>query len=153
MAHLARSKVSLRIFGDDLIPSEISHLLRCSPTEAWTKGQVDRSRSGREIVRKSGAWFLRVAETEPENIDAQVSELLFKMTSELDVWSTVTERYEVDLFCGWFMEDSNEGVSVSPHTLRMLGERGIELSLDIYGPDEKSDVIPAQPIIPPDAAR
>jgi hypothetical protein len=153
MAHLARSKASLRIFGDELIPDEVSRLLGCPPTEAWIKGQVEHLRSGREMVRKSGAWFLRVPEAEPENLNAQVSELLSKMTSDLDVWSTVTQRYEVDLFCGWFMEESNEGVSVSPHTLRLLGERGIELSLDIYGPDGNGESSQAQPIIPPDAAR
>jgi hypothetical protein len=146
MAHLARSKASLRIFGDDLIPDEVSGLLHCFPSEAWIKGQVEHSRSGREIVRKSGAWFLRVAEAEPENLDAQVSELLSQLTNNLDVWATVTRKYEVDLFCGWFMNESNEGVSVSPHTLRLLGERGIELSLDIYGPEEKSDSTRAQPV-------
>jgi hypothetical protein len=153
MAALARSKASLRIFGDNLIPDEVSGLLGCAPTEAWTKGQVEHSRSGREVVRKSGAWFLRAAEAEPENLNDQVAELLSQMTSDLDVWATVTREYDVDLFCGWFMEESNEGVSVSPHTLHLLGERGIELSLDIYGPDEKSGSTLAQPIIPPDAAR
>ncbi len=48
------------------------------------------------------------------------------------------------------MEESNEGVSVAAYTLRLLGERGIELSLDIYGPDEMNDSEQAQPIIPPD---
>lgn len=139
MAHLARSKASLRIFGDDLVPDEVSGLLRCAPTETWAKEHVEHSRSGREIVRKSGAWFLRAAEAEPENLDGQVTELLSQMTSDLDVWATVTRQFDVDLFCGWFMKEPNEGVSVSPHTLRLLGERGIELSLDIYGPEGESD--------------
>ena len=146
MAHLARSKASLRIFGDDLIPDEVSRLLGCTPTEAWIKGQVKILRSGRELVRKSGAWFLKIAAAEPENLNGQVSELLAQMTSDLDVWKTVTRQYDVDLFCGWFMEESNEGVSVSAHTLCLLGERGIELSLDIYGPDENdSEQANAQP--------
>ncbi len=153
MAHLARSKASLRIFGDDLNPDEVSHLLGCVPTEAWTKGQVKVFQSGREVVRKSGAWFLRAATAEPENLDGQVAELMARMSSDLDIWSTVTQKYKVDLFCGWFLEDSNEGVSVAAHTLRLLGERGIQLSLDIYGPDETNDSEQAQPIIPPDAAR
>jgi hypothetical protein len=139
MAHLARSKASLRIFGDDLIADEVSRLLGCSPTEAWTKGQVKVSRSGKELIRKSGAWFLKVSDSEPENIDGQVSELMAQMTSNLEVWATVAQQYDVDLFCGWFMEVSNEGVSVSVHTLSLLAERGIELSLDIYGPDEEND--------------
>ena len=153
MAHLARSKASLRIFGDDLNPDEVSHLLGCVPTEAWTKGQVKVFESGRDVVRKSGAWFLKATAAEPENLDRQVEELMAQMSSDLDIWSTITQKYEVDLFCGWFMEESNEGVSMSAHTLYLLGERGIELSLDIYGPDEMNDSEQAQPIIPPDAAR
>jgi hypothetical protein len=53
--------------------------------------------------------------------------------------SIVTQQIEVDLFCGWFMEVSNEGVSVLVHTMSLLAERGIDLSLDIYGPDEEND--------------
>jgi hypothetical protein len=37
------------------------------------------------------------------------------------------------------MEVSNEGVSVLVHTMSLLAERGIDLSLDIYGPDEEND--------------
>ena len=77
MAALARSKASLRIFGDNLIPDEVSGLLGCVPTEAWTKGQVEHSGSGRAVVRKSGAWFLRVAEAEPENLNGHVAWLLY----------------------------------------------------------------------------
>ena len=139
MAHLAQSKASLRIFGDDLNPDEISRFLGCVPTEGWTKGQVKVIKSGREVVRKSGAWFLEATAAKPENLDGQVAELMAQMSGDLDIWSTVTQKYKVDLFCGWFMEESNEGVSVSAHTLRLLGERGIQLSLDIYGPVETND--------------
>jgi hypothetical protein len=39
------------------------------------------------------------------------------------------------VFCGWFVNEGNEGVEIEPHALRALGERGIKLDLDIYGPD------------------
>lgn len=35
------------------------------------------------------------------------------------------------------MGSSNDGVSLSPRTLLALGERGIELGLDIYEADEE----------------
>lgn len=139
MAHLARSVASLRIFGDDLQPEEISRLLGCAPTKAWPKGHAHVSKSGREFVKKSGGWLLHASDTEPENLDGQVSELVAKLTSDLGIWAGLAQRFQVDLFCGWFMEGSNEGVSVSTATMGALAERGIELSLDIYGPDEKSE--------------
>lgn len=139
MAHLARSVASLRIFGDDLHPEEISRLLGCAPTRAWPKGHVQVSKPGREYKKKTGGWLLHASDTEPENLDAQVSELVAKLTSDLGTWAELAQRFQIDLFCGWFMEGTNEGVSVSTKTMRALAERGIELSLDIYGPDEKNE--------------
>jgi hypothetical protein len=40
----------------------------------------------------------------------------------------------MDIFCGWLMHESNEGIVISPQTLLMLGERNIALSVDIYAP-------------------
>ncbi|WP_234082895.1 DUF4279 domain-containing protein [Azonexus sp. R2A61] len=134
MAHLARSVASLRIAGDELVPEEVSLLLGAQPTHAQRKGQELPSKAGVRIA-SFGHWRLHAIETEPENLDAQVAEILGQLTSNLDVWQSLTSRYRVDLFCGWFMEGSNEGVCISPLTLQALGERGIELGLDIYAPD------------------
>jgi len=41
-------------------------------------------------------------------------------------------RFEIDIYCGWFMHESNEGVAISPQSLLMLGERNIALSVEIY---------------------
>ena len=40
----------------------------------------------------------------------------------------------MDLFCGLFMHESNEGAEISPASLTALGDRGVKLSLDIYSP-------------------
>ncbi|TWI36168.1 hypothetical protein IQ26_03122 [Mesorhizobium tianshanense] len=43
------------------------------------------------------------------------------------------------MFCGVWLNEENQGLGLAPQTLLMLGERGIELDLDIYydrpGPD------------------
>jgi hypothetical protein len=36
----------------------------------------------------------------------------------------------MDVYCGWFMDKENEGLGISATTLRELGVRGIELSLE-----------------------
>jgi hypothetical protein len=133
VAHLARSVATLRIIGDELVPEEVSSLLRALPTRAERKGEAVPTKTGERIAR-TGAWRLEATATEPEDLDAQVSELLSLLTSDLEVWRTLARRYRLDLFCGWFMNESNEGVSVSPSTLLALGQRGIELGLDIYAP-------------------
>lgn len=135
MAHLARSVATLRIFGDDLLPEDVSSMLAGSPTRAERKGEVIRTKAG-ERVASTGAWRLEASATEPEHLDAQVAELLGQLTPNLETWRALGERYRLDLFCGWFMKESNEGVSVSPATLLALGNRGIELGLDIYAPSQ-----------------
>ena len=135
MAHLQRALATLRISGDELLPDEISALLGAKPSQAQAKGQELTFSSGRTRVAKFGLWRLFSSDTEPENLDAQVSELLGQLTGDLAVWRSISERYKLDLFCGWFMGSSNDGVEISPATLLALGERGIVLALDIYGPD------------------
>ena len=133
MAHLARSAATLRIAGDDLVPEEISALLGAEPTHAQCRGQKLPSRSG-ERIAKFGHWRLEAKDREPEDLNGQVKALLDQLTPDLEVWRTLSKRFEIDLFCGLFMNESNEGVGVSPSSLSLLGERGIELSLDIYAP-------------------
>ncbi len=57
------------------------------------------------------------------------------LTNDLAVWKDLSARFNIDLFCGWFMGNSNEGAIVSATTLQRLGERGIELAVDIYAPE------------------
>jgi hypothetical protein len=135
MAHLYRSAATLRIVGENLDPDEISALLGCAPTRSERKGEVLASKTtGRSRTLKLGAWCLEASDREPENLDAQIGEILDKLTPSMDVWQPIAERYRVDLFCGFFMRETNEGVEISPASLAALGQRKIVLGLDIYSP-------------------
>jgi hypothetical protein len=131
MAVIAKSVASLRIFGDDLNPEEISRLLDAQPTASSRKGEV----GARGATAKWGSWRLRVADRTPGDLNGQVIELLASLTSDPEVWAVLTARYRVDLFCGLFIEEGNEGFNLSVPALKALGDRGIELALDIYAPD------------------
>jgi Domain of unknown function (DUF4279) len=138
MATLARSAATLRIVGDSLVPDEVTQVLGAAPSASQIKGQELRGKEGRVRIAKSGMWRLHAADTSPADFDAQVLEILAKLSSDLRVWSDLSSRFDVDLFCGWFMEQRNEGLCVSSQTLRSLGERGIELALDIYAGDDEA---------------
>jgi Domain of unknown function (DUF4279) len=135
MATIARSVATLRIIGDSLIPDDVTRMLGMPPSESQTKGEELRGKSGHVRVAKFGAWRVHAPETAPADLDVQVTEILSKLTPELSVWRELSTRFDIDLFCGWFMDKENEGIGVSADTLRCLGERGIELSLDIYAGD------------------
>ena len=73
---------------------------------------------------------------EPGDFDVQISEILGRLTHDLSIWQDLTTRFRADVFCGLFMEESNEGISLSNETLQRLAERGLTIDFDIY---ESSD--------------
>jgi hypothetical protein len=135
MAQMHKSVATLRIIGGDLVPAEVSRLLNCTPTTAQTKGDVIVGKSGHQRTARTGMWSLRSEDKEPENLDGQVGEILGKLTGNIETWQTLVARFRVDLFCGLFMSGGNEGLSISPTSLLSLGQRGITLGLDVYGPE------------------
>jgi hypothetical protein len=132
MGSINHSVAGLRFFGDDLNPDEISTLLGATPTDAHRKGDELVNSSGKVRIAKTGSWRLRATRREPEDLEAQIFELLDQLSQNLDVWSDLSIRYKTDLFCGIFMGSSNDGLPLSPKALLALGQRGIALDLDIY---------------------
>lgn len=136
MAAVHRAVATLRIIGDDLKPEEVSSLLGAAPSHSHTKGQELPSKEGRPPrIARFGRWSVDAPATEPENLDLQVAQILEGLSNDLELWRSLAKQYKVDLFCGWFMKESNEGVDIKPVTLAALGQRGISLALDIYAPD------------------
>jgi hypothetical protein len=136
MGPMKSSKATLRIIGDDLIPAEVSSLLGCAPTLAQEKGEVlIGKKTGAKRIARMGMWRLQSTDREPENLDGQIEEILNRVTGDIENWKALTRRFRVELFCGLFMGSGNEGMSISPGALFALGQRGIELALDIYGPE------------------
>ncbi len=128
MAAISKTSVTLRVLGDDLVPQEITKLLGAAPTRSHAKGEA----FGQSNIRRSGGWSLRAQDRTPEDLDGQVEEILDQLTDDLEVWAQLGRRFRIDLFCSLFMQESNEGLSLSSKALRALGERGIALGFDIY---------------------
>jgi hypothetical protein len=140
MAHVQKSVVTLRIGGDDLVPGEITKLLGTTPTSAQIKGEkIVGRKTGQVRFAKMGVWRLCASNREPEDMDSQIQEILGRATSDLTVWRSIGEKYEIDLFCGIFLGGSNEGMTLSARSLAALGERGIEMGLDIYSGNDDEE--------------
>ena len=137
MGVVHHSVAGLRFFGDDLIPEEVTALLGAAPSESCHKGQeVVGKTTGKIRVAKTGSWRLTAERLEPEDLEAQVFELLGQLTQDLSVWESLS-RFRPDLFCGIFMGSSNDGLPLSAKALLALGQRGIALDLDIYDFDDE----------------
>jgi hypothetical protein len=136
MPQLNYSSAALRIFGEILQPEEITRFLACAPTMSWLKGHTFKTSAGHTVVRPTGAWILDAKKSEPENLNDQVSEILGKLTADISIWNSISQRFQLDLFCGLFMEKSSAWLLLSPATLLALAERKIQIDLSIYGPNE-----------------
>lgn len=136
VGRLSRSKAYLRIFGDAVDPDEITKLLGAAPTHAERTGEIVRSPNGRERVVRRGNWRLEATDRQPEDLDAQIAEILRQLTNDLNCWRDLAERFDVDLFCGLFMSSTNEGIVLSPAALEALGVRHIKIGFDVYGSEK-----------------
>ena len=135
MAALHESAVSLGFWDDDLDPALISKTLECTPTVAVAKGELWRTASGIEKTAVTGSWRLKVARRSPGDLEGQIEELLSLATSDVDCWKSLPRFGRSRLFCGLFLSEFNEGVSLSNSLIAKIAERGLRLELDIYAPD------------------
>jgi len=138
MAGIGKTKASLRVIGDDLIPDDITNELGGFPSFSHAKGEVIVGQSGAERVTKFGMWRLEADVEIPGDLDRQIEAIFGELTENLDSWAYISDSYRVELFCGLFLSGGNEGIEISSENLRMLGERNIEIQFDIYAPDSYS---------------
>lgn len=68
------------------------------------------------------------------DLDKAIVDLLAQLPAEPAVWNEVHRLSTADLFCGLFMGVFNQGTDIRASTLALLSERGLTLSLDVYGP-------------------
>jgi hypothetical protein len=128
-----RVTVSLRVFGDELNPEEVSRLLGCQPTKCRVKGEVIAGRhSGLRREARTGSWVLDSDDARSVRLDEQIVNLLARVTRDLAAWEEITERYKADLFCGLFLEEENRACRLSAEVLHRLAERGLSIGFDIY---------------------
>jgi hypothetical protein len=133
-----RCEVSLRICGDDLDPDEITSLMGVMPTRSHRRGEAIVSSNGKHSrICKRGIWSIKyepIADSDAD-LESTIMSLLSQLPSETSVWSSLSAKYEIDLFCGLFLEAPNRGLTLSAKLLKCLGDRGVELGFDVYSPD------------------
>ena len=128
-----RSKVSLRIFWENLNPDEISRLLKCPPskTKEIVKKAIDKTKEG---ISHTAWWNLESNLPDETDLEEKVWDILQRISGDQGVWDFLTARYDIDLFCGVFLETQNRGFNLSVKLMRELSRLGIKIGFDIYGP-------------------
>lgn len=135
MAGLSESTVSLGFWDDELEPGMISRTLECTPTVGVAKGALWRTSAGVEKIAVTGSWRLQFERKAPGDLEGQIEELLSHTTGDLDRWNSLPRYGRARLFCGLFLSEFNEGLSLPNSLLVKIADRGLSLELDIYAPD------------------
>ncbi len=130
------TSVTLRLFGDELEPEQITAKLGSEPTLARRKNEVTRD-ANMERTARTGRWLLSGARQSKSSLEFQIRGLFERLTDDVEVWRSLCDTYQVDLFCGLWSEAWNRGLDLSPEVLGMIADRHLRLAFDIYFvPDE-----------------
>ena len=132
MASLAKSTVGLRVSGEQLDPNDLVMLLKYRPSTALTTTLKQVRRGTGPDAPTQQIWSLGYQETDATDLEAKLVALLGQLTDDLRAWAQLTSKYGADLFCGLFMDTSNEGFELSPQLLRTIADRGLKVGFDIY---------------------
>lgn len=127
-----------RLFGDMLDPQQVTSRLGINPTLVHAKGDRKDSVPNREEVWQSGTWQLGSGLADSCPLEEH-------LTALLDVLSPVAEAIQrlldngcrADFFCGCFLRDWNQVVTLSPSAIRRIALLGAAITLDIYDDDSE----------------
>lgn len=130
--------LTLRIMGEDLVPADVSAVLRCSPDQAWSKGE-EWVVAGQKRLRSFGMWSIHGADTDGRGFERELLRLLDRISNDELVWDHLNAQFDVDVFCGVHLNAWNRGFSLSPLVLQRLAARRLRIDFDIYCNVEDED--------------
>ncbi|MGB3502934.1 MAG: DUF4279 domain-containing protein [Mesorhizobium sp.] len=133
MATVIATCATLRLFGDDLEPGEITRLLGCQPSAGERRGEAKGPR--RDNMARTGGWRLSSEREDGDQLSRQIRDILSRTSGDAALWDSLRGRYRIDMFCGVWLDEAGQGLAINPMVLSELGMRGIPLELDIYYPD------------------
>lgn len=122
----------LEIFGEDLVPDEISELLGTSPDQSYRKG--DERPRGSQFY-KTGAWILKSGEIlidEDRVGEERFEEWTKQLPGDFDTWTKLKEQYFVTVRLVCYTDQWNADFQIPSNALINLSTLGLPLTIDPY---------------------
>lgn len=126
------ARASLRIFGENLVPEDISSSLNLAPTQTHLRGQRKSERVS--VVWKHSMWLLQSPLGTEEEVPRHLEWLLGELERCATVLKELSTKFEIDFFCGFSSENGQGGFTLNAELLRRLANLGIPVTLDLYPP-------------------
>jgi hypothetical protein len=128
-----RVSLCFRVCSDALDPDEVTELLGRPPSSSQRKGQEVLGPNGEvRRVGRTGSWVLRYAIDPKLTLAEGITSFVSTLPEDQVIWASLTSRFRVDLICDVFVRGMNQGFELPPSVLKMMGERGIILGVDIF---------------------
>ena len=127
------TRASLRIFGEDLVPDEISSRLDLRPTQTHLRGQRKSERVS--LAWKDSMWLLQSPLGTEEDLPRHLEWLLGKLEPKAGIVNEISAKFKMDFFCGFSSDNGQGGFTLSTELLRRLADIGIPITLDLYPPE------------------
>jgi hypothetical protein len=115
-----RATASIRLKGDDLVPSEVSALLGCAPALSYRKGEPMPLRGAKPPLGRTGFWSTNSGVPDGRPLEEHILGLIDKLPAPVEVWQRLGRKYRMDCFCAVFLTQANQGVELSAESLQWL---------------------------------
>jgi Domain of unknown function (DUF4279) len=132
------SAAGLRILGEELDPDEVGVVLGVEATRTHRKGQPRSSRQ--QGVWRDSLWYFQSPLDPDRDMADHVKWLLDSLEGRLDALRALSEKFRVDLFCGFSSGSGQGGFTLDAATLLRLGRLGVPLVLDLYPPAAEDEI-------------
>jgi hypothetical protein len=135
----AKTFASLRFYGDDLKPDEITSRLQIQPTDSACKGSQSVARSGKSRTAPTGRWVLDTeSHIDSTNLEDHLEWLLDQIEAAGVVPVDLPGVSSIAISCYWLSATGQGGPEFSPELLSRLAKWQLTLGLDLYFDSSRS---------------
>lgn len=128
--------VELRICGKKLDPAAVTADLGLQPTQVRRMGEErGKAKKWEEAVWSYDGFKQGGNEKSWDSLDEALVFMLRELQPLRSKLEEYKQRHKVILWCGHFQSSFDGGPILSPSTLKMLGDFGVELFIDNYFSD------------------
>lgn len=121
---------TLSLQGDDLDPQEVTDLLGVTPHKSHRKGEPISK--WRDDQHAHGAWSYEVRLKAPDGPDAALSQLLAMLPSDLELWASLTQRYQARVDLALVVKAWSRGFDLPAPVIQQLAARGLAVWCEVY---------------------
>ena len=123
------SAVSLRFWGDSLVPEAVTHALGMQPHLAFARG--DSLATGAAPAQLTGMWMYWIERCDETSIENKILQILEQFPQDLNIWNDLNSTLNSGLFSSLWLHQLEHEQKLTADTLLKLGQRGLTLHSQI----------------------